>query len=47
MKDKNDNSKLINEKRKHNNKRPMQDWCKLGSDVIPPNFGSKGRKKLK
>jgi len=47
MKNKNDNSKLIDEKRKHNNKRPIQDFCKLKTDVIPPNFGTKGRKKLK
>lgn len=46
MKDKNDNSKLIDEKRKHKNDRTDNSWCRLPTDVIPPNFGAKGRKKL-
>ena len=47
MKDKNDNSKLIDDKRKHKNDRPSCSWFRLPTDVIPPNFGSKSRRKLK
>lgn len=36
----------LKDKRKHNNKRENV-WFTLPSNVIPPNFGTKGKKKLK
>ena len=47
MKIKNEKARVTDQKKKHNNERLMTSWCKLPTDVIPPNFGSKSRKKLK
>ena len=46
MKSKNVNSNLT-DKTKHKNDRINSSWCRLPTDVIPPNYGSKGMKKLK